>query len=35
MMRHSPEKIYQDEEGKEHIVNEMWRVDWWWKMQVR
>jgi hypothetical protein len=35
VMRYAPERIYRDAEGKERVLNEMWTVEWWWKMQVR
>ncbi len=34
-MRYSPEKLYEDAEGKSGIWNEMWTGEWWWKTQVR
>ncbi|KAI9445772.1 hypothetical protein F5148DRAFT_968708, partial [Russula earlei] len=29
-----PECVYEGSTGNTHIYDEMWTVDWWWKMQV-
>ena len=29
-----PERIYCDQEGMDHVYDEMWTADWWWQTQV-
>ena len=33
-LRYSPQRAYEDKEGKSHIFDEMWTGDWWWNLQV-
>lgn len=33
-MHFQPERVYEDEEGKSRVFNEMWTGDWWWETQV-
>ena len=30
----TPEKLFEDRDGKCQVVNEMWTADWWWKIQI-
>ncbi|KAI0260375.1 hypothetical protein BC834DRAFT_925906 [Gloeopeniophorella convolvens] len=32
---YAPERAYADEEGKEHLYDEMWTADWWWNTQLK
>ena len=32
---YSPERVYEDEERLERVIDEMWTADWWWALQVR
>ena len=32
---YTPEKVYEEIEGKNRVFNEMWTGDWWWNLQVR
>ena len=34
VMRYAPERVYDDEDGKSRVYNEMWPGDWWWNLQV-
>ena len=33
-MKYAPERVYEDNEGMNRILDEMWTVDWWWNTQV-
>ncbi|KAJ7646426.1 hypothetical protein DFH06DRAFT_926842, partial [Mycena polygramma] len=33
-MRYAPEQLYEDSEGTNEIVNEIWTASWWWEIQV-
>jgi len=33
-MKYAPEKLFEDKEGNNDVVNEMWTAEWWWKLQV-
>jgi Plavaka transposase len=33
-LEYIPQKQYMDEEGKNHVFDEMWTGDWWWNTQV-
>lgn len=33
-MRYAPEQLYEDEEGTQRVLNEMWTEKWWWDTQV-
>ena len=33
-MKYAPEKLFEDKEGNDEVVNEMWTGEWWWKLQV-
>lgn len=33
-LRYSPQRAYEDDEGKSRIYDEMWSGDWWWTLQV-
>lgn len=33
-MHFEPERVYEDEEGKSRVFDEMWTGDWWWETQV-
>ncbi|KAF9470187.1 hypothetical protein BDN70DRAFT_845947, partial [Pholiota conissans] len=32
-MRYAPERVYEDKEGKNQIIDEMWTASWWWDVQ--
>ena len=34
-MAYAPERVYCDNKGNDHIYDETWTADWWWKTQVR
>jgi len=31
---YEPQKVFDDEAGRERRFNEMWMGDWWWEVQV-
>ncbi len=33
-MQFAPERLYEDELGKQEVWNEMWTGQWWWETQV-
>lgn len=33
-MHFKPERVYEDEDGKSRIFDEMWTGEWWWDTQV-
>ena len=33
-LRYSPQRVYEDENGKTRVFDEMWTGDWWWNTQV-
>lgn len=33
-MHYQPERVYEDQEGKFRIFDEMWTAEWWWEIQV-
>lgn len=33
-LRYSPQRAYEDDEGKTRMFDEMWTGDWWWDLQV-
>ncbi|KAF7359613.1 hypothetical protein MVEN_00685100 [Mycena venus] len=33
VMRYAPERVYEDEDRKSEVINEMWTAAWWWKLQ--
>ncbi|TFK31052.1 hypothetical protein BDQ12DRAFT_619650, partial [Crucibulum laeve] len=34
MMKYAPEKVFETNSCESQIINEMWTVEWWWKVQV-
>ncbi|KAH7904046.1 hypothetical protein BJ138DRAFT_1019687 [Hygrophoropsis aurantiaca] len=35
VMAYAPEKLYEDEDANNEVINEMWTAEWWWKIQAR
>ncbi|KAF7372663.1 hypothetical protein MVEN_00129500 [Mycena venus] len=33
VMRYAPERVFEDEDPKSEVINEMWTAAWWWKLQ--
>ena len=33
-LEYAPQKHFTDEEGNNHVFDEMWTGDWWWNTQV-
>ncbi|KAJ7246428.1 hypothetical protein C8J57DRAFT_1081604 [Mycena rebaudengoi] len=33
VMQYTPQKLYEDKEGKSEVINEMWSAAWWWNLQ--
>ena len=33
-IKYAPEQVYEDDEMKSRVFDEMWTVDWWWDTQV-
>jgi hypothetical protein len=34
-MKYAPERVYEDEDMKSRVFDEMWTADWWWDTQVK
>ncbi|TFK34351.1 hypothetical protein BDQ12DRAFT_613687, partial [Crucibulum laeve] len=34
VMKYTPEKVFETNSCESQIINEMWTVEWWWKVQV-
>ncbi|KAI0342882.1 hypothetical protein BDW22DRAFT_1330157, partial [Trametopsis cervina] len=32
-MAFGPERVFNDEKGENHVIDEMWTADWWWRTQ--
>ncbi|KAF8193195.1 hypothetical protein K438DRAFT_1589717 [Mycena galopus ATCC 62051] len=33
VMQYAPQRVFEDQEGKSEVINEMWTAAWWWKLQ--
>jgi hypothetical protein len=33
-MKFAPERVYEDSEGQQQVIDEMWTGSWWWDVQV-